>query len=379
MTRDHGWWGGRGAAQRWGAWARPRFLPAHRSPAPPRGCWSTAVGSVGSARRRTRSSPCAWSRWAFHCRRRRVGPSALAFRQRWRIPPAALLLGSFGFQTPIKRTDVAICALASRGLENVHLLIAGELSPYSNYAALAAELGVADRVHVTGFLPFEQLDARDLGRPISVSTCATRPPAKPRPRSCAFSLAGVRWWCPITPISAICPRTSRSISLPARARCRSSPRRWRSCSTTVPGSHGWARRRVATWPSTLPSVPRMSWSRRHGARASCAARRSPAAAGSAHHGGAKAGAGPDRRPRLRRLVARRASQARGRGRQRQPDPLVAEPGAAGRGHLRGAVPLRGARPLSRTALAVACRKRSNRGRRGASSSSCAVPKRRPAC
>jgi hypothetical protein len=88
--------------------------------------------------------------------RRDVG---LAFREQWRIPPRALLLGSFGFQTPIKRTDVAIRALASPGLEAVHLLIAGELSPYSNYAALAAEIGVGERVHVTGFLPFEQLDA----------------------------------------------------------------------------------------------------------------------------------------------------------------------------------------------------------------------------
>lgn len=81
------------------------------------------------------------------------------FRSEWSIPDEAMLLGSFGFQTPIKRTDVAIRALAEPGLERLHLLIAGELSPYSNYEALAAELGVADRVHVTGFLPFEKLDA----------------------------------------------------------------------------------------------------------------------------------------------------------------------------------------------------------------------------
>lgn len=82
-----------------------------------------------------------------------------AFRDEWNIPGDALLLGSFGFQTPIKRTEVAIRALAEPGLERLHLLIAGELSPYSNYDALASELGVAERVHVTGFLPFEKLSA----------------------------------------------------------------------------------------------------------------------------------------------------------------------------------------------------------------------------
>ena len=82
-----------------------------------------------------------------------------SFRETWGIPVGAPLIGSFGFQTPIKRTEVAIRALAEPGLEELHLLIAGELSPYSNYERLAAELGVAERVHVTGFLPFDQLAA----------------------------------------------------------------------------------------------------------------------------------------------------------------------------------------------------------------------------
>jgi hypothetical protein len=85
--------------------------------------------------------------------------AGLAFRRARGIPADAPLIGSFGFQTPIKRTEVAIRALAAPGLERVRLLVAGELSPYANYDALAAELGVADRVHVTGFLPFEELDA----------------------------------------------------------------------------------------------------------------------------------------------------------------------------------------------------------------------------
>jgi len=83
----------------------------------------------------------------------------LAFRRARGIPATAPLLGSFGFQTPIKRTEVAIAALSRPGLERFHLLVAGELSEYSDHAALAAKLGVGDRVHVTGFLPFEELDA----------------------------------------------------------------------------------------------------------------------------------------------------------------------------------------------------------------------------
>ena len=83
----------------------------------------------------------------------------LAFRRAHGIPDDVPLLGSFGFQTPIKRTDVAIRALARPGLERVRLLVAGELSPYARFDDLAVACGVADRVHVTGYLPYEELDA----------------------------------------------------------------------------------------------------------------------------------------------------------------------------------------------------------------------------
>jgi len=79
------------------------------------------------------------------------------FRRERGLPEGVPLLGSIGFQTPIKRTEVAIRALARPELAGVHLLVAGELSIYSNFADLAAELGVGDRVHVTGFLPFAEL------------------------------------------------------------------------------------------------------------------------------------------------------------------------------------------------------------------------------
>jgi glycosyltransferase involved in cell wall biosynthesis len=81
------------------------------------------------------------------------------FRERHRLPPTAPLIGSFGFQTPIKRTEHAVRALAERGLEGVHLLVAGELSPHVEIVETARELGVADRVHVLGYLPYEEFEA----------------------------------------------------------------------------------------------------------------------------------------------------------------------------------------------------------------------------
>lgn len=81
------------------------------------------------------------------------------FRRRRGIPREAPLLGSFGFQTPIKRPDIAIRAMASPALASVHLVIAGELSPVLDLEEVIAEAGVGDRVHVTGFLEYEEFEA----------------------------------------------------------------------------------------------------------------------------------------------------------------------------------------------------------------------------
>ncbi len=82
--------------------------------------------------------------------------AAAAFRERHGLPGDRPLLGSFGFQTPIKRTAVAIEALAQPGLEDAHLVIAGEVSAGMGLEERASDLGVADRVHVTGFLPYAE-------------------------------------------------------------------------------------------------------------------------------------------------------------------------------------------------------------------------------
>ncbi len=77
---------------------------------------------------------------------------AAAFRQRTGVPPSAVLIGSFGFQTPIKRTDVLLRILAEPGMEKVHALVVGDVAPELDLVALARDLGVQDRVTMTGFL-----------------------------------------------------------------------------------------------------------------------------------------------------------------------------------------------------------------------------------
>ena len=83
--------------------------------------------------------------------------AAKDFRRRYGLPETGVLVGSFGFQTPIKRTAVAVRALAHPALSEVHLLVAGEVSPGVELEALARRAGAMDRVHLTGFLPFDEL------------------------------------------------------------------------------------------------------------------------------------------------------------------------------------------------------------------------------
>ena len=163
LARDHGWVGDAAArAVRWGAFGQAaQFeLPANRTLlSRQRG---VLVHGRWAAERLAEEDP----RLAV-----RVVPMPIplppevdpergrAFRRAHGIPEGVPLLGSFGFQTPIKRTDVAIRALTRPGLERVRLLVAGELSSYARFEELAAKLGVAERVHVTGFLPFEELAA----------------------------------------------------------------------------------------------------------------------------------------------------------------------------------------------------------------------------
>jgi glycosyltransferase involved in cell wall biosynthesis len=158
LTRDHGWIGEVVAlAKRWNAWGNaPVFaLPAHRALLRrQRGVlvhseWAAAFLKDEDLGVPVRAVPMGVP----------LPPAAdeaagRALRARFRLPVDEPVLGSFGFQTPIKRTVSALRALAAPGLERVHLLIVGEAAPIMDLEGEARQAGVADRVHITGFLPF---------------------------------------------------------------------------------------------------------------------------------------------------------------------------------------------------------------------------------
>ena len=159
LERDHGWVG-RAVARprRWGGWTEGGTfaLPAHR-------------GLVLRQR-----GVLVHSRWAAGLLAEEVpeaavrtvpmgiplppavgppgGPEARAARRALGLPEDRPLLGSFGFQTPIKRTLAAVRALARPELAGAGLLVVGEVSPHVDLEGEARRAGVAGRVHVTGFV-----------------------------------------------------------------------------------------------------------------------------------------------------------------------------------------------------------------------------------
>jgi glycosyltransferase involved in cell wall biosynthesis len=159
LSRDHGWIGEATAvAKRWGAYGTaPIFaLPAHRTLLRrQRGVlvhseWAAAVvREEDPGLPRVRAVPMGVP----------LPPPAdreagLALRRRLGLPEDAPVVGSFGFQTPIKRTGLVIRALAAPGLERLHLLIVGEEAPGTGLLEAAHEAGVAARVRILGYLPF---------------------------------------------------------------------------------------------------------------------------------------------------------------------------------------------------------------------------------
>jgi glycosyltransferase involved in cell wall biosynthesis len=85
--------------------------------------------------------------------------SGAMLRERLGLPRDVQLLGSFGFQTPIKRTEVVIRALARPELARAHLIIVGDVSPTLDLEREALEAGVAERVHFVGFLDYAEFEA----------------------------------------------------------------------------------------------------------------------------------------------------------------------------------------------------------------------------
>jgi glycosyltransferase involved in cell wall biosynthesis len=90
-------------------------------------------------------------------------------RRRLGIEPGVRVLGSFGFQSPIKRTDMAVRALARPELAGVRLLIAGQAADTYDLDTLARQVGVRDRVDLLGYLPFAALESAVLACDLSVN------------------------------------------------------------------------------------------------------------------------------------------------------------------------------------------------------------------
>ncbi len=162
LTACHGWVGGAVALpRRWSAWGdAPMFaLPANRVLLERQAGilvhseWAaeTVREELGGAAR-VRPVPMPMPAPALDAS---LDEKALRLRDRYGIPQSATVLGSFGFQTPIKRTRVVVEALADPRLADVWLLIGGEVSPGQGLMELAREHGVAERVQVTGFLSDE--------------------------------------------------------------------------------------------------------------------------------------------------------------------------------------------------------------------------------
>jgi glycosyltransferase involved in cell wall biosynthesis len=163
LGRDHGWIGKAVAmAKRWGAYGdAPIFaLPAHRTLLRrQRGVlvhsdWAAAVVGEDDPELRVRVVPM-----GVPLPPRAEREAGLALRRRFGLPEDAPVVGSFGFQTPIKRTALGVRALAAPGLERAHLLVVGEETPGTGVLAAAQAAGVAARVHVTGYLSFAEFGA----------------------------------------------------------------------------------------------------------------------------------------------------------------------------------------------------------------------------
>jgi glycosyltransferase involved in cell wall biosynthesis len=163
LEDDHGWVGRLVArARRWGELSDAAVfeLPAHSDLL--RRQRGVLVHSEWAAFRVLEENPGIEVRvvpMAVPLPERVASEASAAFRQRHGLPADRPLLGSFGFQTPIKRTDVVVRAMAEPALADAHLVVAGEVSPILDLESLAGELGIADRVHVTGFLDYDEFEA----------------------------------------------------------------------------------------------------------------------------------------------------------------------------------------------------------------------------
>ncbi len=163
VEREHGWVGAAvGEARRWGDLGQAALfeLPCHRTLLRrQRGVlvhsgWAKELLGNEDPELAVRTVPMAMP---LPPPLDRAGGAAL--RERLGLARDVPLLGSFGFQTPIKRTDVVIRALAHPDLAAAHLIVVGEVSSVLDLERTAREAGVVDRVHVIGFLDYRDFEA----------------------------------------------------------------------------------------------------------------------------------------------------------------------------------------------------------------------------
>ncbi len=163
LTRDHGWIGEAAAlAKRWNAWGdAPIFaLPAHRSLLRrQRGVLVHSEWAAAYLAEEDPGVPVKAIPMGVPLPPEADESAGRALRARCGLPVEGPVLGSFGFQTPIKRTVSAVRALAAPGLERVHLLIVGQAAPVMDLEGEARRAGVADRVRIMGFVSFAELTA----------------------------------------------------------------------------------------------------------------------------------------------------------------------------------------------------------------------------
>jgi len=162
LERDHGWVGRAVATtRRWGGYSDAGLfaLPAHRDLLRRQrgvlvhGRWAAGVLAEEDPELAVRAVPMGIPLPP------EAGPPALAggdaaaaARAELGLPADRPVVGSFGFQTPIKRTAAAVRALARPELAGAWLLVVGEVSPEVDLEGEARRAGVADRVRVTGFV-----------------------------------------------------------------------------------------------------------------------------------------------------------------------------------------------------------------------------------
>jgi len=79
-------------------------------------------------------------------------------RRRLGLPAGALIIGSFGFVTPMKQLDLALAAMARLRDElerDVIFVVVGEVSAACRLEEQAAELGLGDALHLAGYVDAE--------------------------------------------------------------------------------------------------------------------------------------------------------------------------------------------------------------------------------